>query len=101
MQADINELQQKAKQAKAASKRLLTIQTRVKNEALLAIAQALIDKEDIILHNNGKDYQEAEASGMSAAMLDRLMLDPKRLKGISEDVKTVATLPDPVGEIIE
>jgi glutamate-5-semialdehyde dehydrogenase len=101
MQTDINELQQKAKQAKSASKRLSIMPTRVKNEALLAIAQSLLNKEDIILHNNEKDYKEAEASGMSAAMLDRLMLDSKRLKGISEDVKTVAALPDPVGEIIE
>jgi glutamate-5-semialdehyde dehydrogenase len=101
MQADINELQEKATQAKTASKRLAFIPTSVKNGALMAIAQALLDKEDIILRNNEKDYKEAEASGMSAAMLDRLMLDSKRLKGISDDVKTVAALPDPVGEIIE
>ncbi len=101
MQADINELQQKARQAKSASKRLLTVPTRVKNEVLLAIAQALLNKEDIILHNNEKDYKEAEASGMSAAMLDRLMLNSSRLKGISNDVKIVAALPDPVGETME
>ena len=101
MQAYINELQEKAAQAKAASKRLSFIPTSVKNEALMAIAQALLDKEDVILRNNEKDYKEAEASGMSAAMLDRLMLDSRRLKGISDDVKTVAALPDPVGEIIE
>jgi len=59
MQADINELQEKAKQAKTASKKLAFTPTGVKNEALLAIAQALLDKEDIILHNNGKDYKEA------------------------------------------
>jgi len=101
MQAYVNELQEKAAQAKAASKRLSFISTIVKNEALMAIAQALLDKEDVILRNNEKDYKEAEASGMSAAMLDRLMLDSRRLKGISDDVKTVAALPDPVGEIIE
>jgi glutamate-5-semialdehyde dehydrogenase len=101
MQADINELQEKAAQAKAASRRLSFTPASVKNAALTAIAQAMLDREDIILHNNEKDYKEAEASGMSAAMLDRLMLDSGRLKGISEDVKTVAALPDPVGEIIE
>jgi len=101
MQADINELQEKAAQAKAASKRLSFIPAGVKNEALMAIAQALLDKEDTILRNNEKDYKEAEASGMSSAMLDRLMLDAKRIKAISDDVKTVAALPDPVGEIIE
>jgi glutamate-5-semialdehyde dehydrogenase len=101
MQSSINELQEKAAQAKAAAKRLSFIPTSVKNGALMAIAQALSDKEDVILRNNEKDYKEAEASGMSAAMLDRLMLDSRRLKGISDDVKTVAALPDPVGEIIE
>jgi glutamate-5-semialdehyde dehydrogenase len=101
MQADINELQEKARQAKTASKKLAFTPAGVKNGAMLAIAQALLDKEDIILRNNEKDYKEAEASGMSAAMLDRLMLDSRRLKGISDDVKTVAALPDPVGEIIE
>jgi len=101
MQADINEIQEKAAQAKLASKQLAFVPTAVKNEALMAIAKALLDKEDIILRNNEKDYKEAEVSGMSAAMLDRLMLDSKRIKGISDDVKTVAALPDPVGEIIE
>ena len=101
MQVDINELKEKAAQARLASKRLSFTPTAVKNEALLAIARALLDKEDFILRNNEKDYKEAEASGMSAAMLDRLMLDSRRIKGISDDVKSVAALPDPVGEIIE
>jgi len=101
MQADINELIEKAKQAKMASKKLASVPTAVKNEALMAVAQALLDKEDIILHNNEKDYKEAEAGGMSASMLDRLMLNSARIKGISEDVKTVAKLPDPVGEVME
>ncbi len=101
MQVDINELKEKAAQARLASKRLSFTPTAVKNEALSAIARALLDKEDFILRNNEKDYKEAESSGMSAAMLDRLMLDSKRIKGISDDVKSVAALPDPVGEIIE
>lgn len=101
MQADINELIGKAKQAKAASKKLASVPAAVKNEALMAVAQALLDKEDIILHNNEKDYKEAEAGGMSASMLDRLMLNSARIKGIAEDVKTVAKLPDPIGEVLE
>jgi glutamate-5-semialdehyde dehydrogenase len=101
MQASINELEEKAKLAKTASRKLAFVPTGTKNQALLAIAQALLDKEDMILHNNEKDYKEAEASGMGEAMLDRLMLNSKRLKGISDDVKVVAALPDPVGEIIE
>ncbi|MBN1374693.1 MAG: glutamate-5-semialdehyde dehydrogenase [Dehalococcoidia bacterium] len=101
MQAPFNELEEKAKLAKAASRKLAFVSTSIKNEALMAIAQALLDREDQILHNNEKDFKEAEASGMGAAMLDRLMLNSSRLKGISGDVKIVAALPDPVGEIIE
>lgn len=101
MQAAFGEIEEKAKLAKAASKKLASVPTGTKNEALLAIAQALLDREDQILHNNDKDYREAEASGMGAAMLDRLMLNSSRLKGISGDVKTIAKLPDPVGEVIE
>ena len=101
MQAAVNELEEKARQAKAASKKLAFTPTKIKNASLLAIAQTLLEKEDLILRNNEKDCREAEASGMSAAMLDRLMLNSSRLKGISDDVKTVASLPDPVGEIIE
>lgn len=97
----IKELEARASQAKAASKRLTLTPTRVKNDALLSIAQALLDKEDFILRNNEKDYKEAEASGMNTSMLDRLMLDSTRLKDISRDVITVASLPDPVGEVIE
>ena len=101
MKASFNEVEEKAKLAKAASRKLAFVPTGTKNQALLAIAQALLDKEDLILRNNEKDYKEAEVSGMGEAMLDRLMLDSKRLKGISDDVKVVAALPDPVGEIIE
>lgn len=101
MQADINELNEKARQAKAASKKLASVPSSIKNEAILAVAQALLDKEDIILHNNEKDYKEAEAGGMSASMLDRLMLNSARIKGIAADVKTVAGLPDPIGEVME
>jgi glutamate-5-semialdehyde dehydrogenase len=54
-----------------------------------------------ILIANKIDYEKAKASGMNEAMLDRLMLSPSRLEGISQDVKTVAALPDPIGEVFE
>ncbi len=101
MQSYINELREKARQAKGASKKLATVSTALKNEAVLSIARLLLEKEDMILTNNEKDYKEAQADGMSPVMLDRLMLNSGRLKAIAEDVKTVANLPDPVGEIIE
>ncbi|NWF77943.1 MAG: glutamate-5-semialdehyde dehydrogenase, partial [Chloroflexi bacterium] len=92
---------EKGKAAKAASRKLAFLSTGVKNKALLNIADALLDKLNEILIANKIDYEQAKASGMSEAMLDRLMLSPSRLEGIAQDVKTVAALPDPVGEVFE
>ena len=101
MQSATNEVEIKAKAAKAASKKLAYLSTAVKNEALLAIADELIAKEKDILAANRLDHNEGEKSGMSAAMLDRLLLNTERIKGIAGDVRTVAALPDPVGETFE
>ncbi|MFC1924314.1 glutamate-5-semialdehyde dehydrogenase [Chloroflexota bacterium] len=101
MQNAIQELESKGKAAKAASRRLACLSTDVKNKALLNIAESLMTREKEILAANKKDYEKAEGGGMSAAMLDRLLLNSSRLAGMAQDVKTVAALPDPVGEIIE
>jgi glutamate-5-semialdehyde dehydrogenase len=101
MKSAVNELEEKGKAAKTASRKLAFLPTEVKNKALLGIADALIASQDEILAANKLDYKESEASGMSTAMLDRLMLNPGRLENIANDVKTVAALPDPVGEVIE
>ncbi|HUV53437.1 MAG TPA: glutamate-5-semialdehyde dehydrogenase [Dehalococcoidia bacterium] len=101
MQAEANEVETKAKAAKAASKKLAYLNTAVKNKALLAIADALVAREKDIISANSRDYAEGEKAGMGAAMLDRLLLNTERIKGIAADVRTVAALPDPVGEIFE
>jgi len=101
MKSAVKELEEKGKAAKAASRKLAFLSTEVKNKALLNIAEALIDKLNEILEANKIDYEKAKASGMSEAMLDRLMLSPSRLDGIAQDTKTVAALPDPVGEVFE
>ncbi len=101
MQSAVTEVEQKGKAARAASRKLAFLATEVKNKALLGIAEALLARQDKILTANNLDYKEAEASGMNAAMLDRLMLSSSRLEAIAQDVKTVAALPDPVGEILE
>jgi len=97
----MNEVEVKAKAAKSASKRLAYLSTAIKNKALLAIADELVAKEKDIIAANRKDYTGGEKAGMSAAMLDRLLLDTARIKGIAADVRTVAALPDPVGETFE
>ena len=83
MKPAINELEQKGKTAKAASRKLAFLSTEIKNKALVNIAEAIIDKQDEILAANKIDYEEAKASGMGEAMLDRLMLSPSRLEGIA------------------
>jgi glutamate-5-semialdehyde dehydrogenase len=94
-------LEEKAKAAKSASRKMAFISTEIKNRALLNIAADLITRQDEILAANKLDYEEAQTSGMSAAMLDRLMLNTARLEGMSKDVLSVASLQDPVGEFYD
>ncbi len=101
MKNAIEELEAKGKAAKAASRRLAYLSAEVKNKALHNISDDLLAKKDKVLAANQIDYKEAEASGVSAAMLDRLMLDSSRLEAIARDVLAVAALPDPVGEVFD
>jgi len=101
MKSATKELEEKGRAAKAVSKKLAFLSTEIKNKALLNIADALIDRLNEVLIANKIDYEKAKASGMSEAMLDRLMLSPSRLDGMAQDVRTVAALPDPVGEEFE
>ena len=101
MELAVKELEEKGRAAKAASRKLAFLPTEVKNRALLGIAEALIGKKEAILAANRIDYEQAEASGMNEAMLDRLLLSPGRLDAMSLDVRMVAALPDPIGEMIE
>jgi glutamate-5-semialdehyde dehydrogenase len=101
MQPAMNEVEVKTKAAKAASKKLAYLATDIKNKALFSIADELIANEKTILAANRLDYAEGEKAGLSAAMLDRLLLTSERIQAISSDVRNVAALPDPVGETFE
>ncbi|GAJ16047.1 unnamed protein product, partial [marine sediment metagenome] len=101
MKSAIEELEKKVRTAKAASRRMAYLSAEVKNEALHNVSNDLLARKDEILAANQIDYKEGEASGMGAAMLDRLMLDSSRLEGIAQDVLAVAALPDPVGEVFD
>jgi len=101
MNSGIEELEEKGRAAKAASRRMAYVSTEVKNRALHNISSDLLTKKGEILAANQIDCKEAEASGMSAVMLDRLMLDASRLESIAQDVLAVAALPDPVGEVLD
>ena len=86
--------------AKKASKSLKTIGTEAKNQALLTIAADLEANEAKILEENKKDVQKGIESGMNKGLIDRLTLTGERIALIAEGVRQVASLPDPVGEII-
>ena len=101
MKNAIDELKSRARAAKVASRRLAYTPTYVKNKALRNIAEDILLRKDEILAANRKDYEAARATGFGEAMLDRLMLNDKRLEGIAADTLTVADLPDPIGEVIE
>ena len=101
MKSAVEELKEKGRAAKVASRRMVYLSTEVKNLALHNIANDLLSKKDEILLANKIDYEEAEASGMNTAMLDRLMLSSGRLESMAQDVLAVAALPDPVGEVFD
>jgi len=101
MKSAVEELEAKGRAARAASHRLAYLSTDIKNKALHNIADDLLARKAEILAANQIDYKDGEASGMSAAMLDRLMLDSSRLEAIAQDVRAVVTLPDPVGETFD
>lgn len=86
--------------ARRAARVLSTTPDARKSEALRAAAEALIASEGVILAANATDVAEAEARGTKGSFLDRLRLDPVRLKSIAEAVADIADLPDPVGRIL-
>lgn len=87
--------------ARAAARRLGLLATAQKNAALLAIARELDARREAILAANAADVAAAQASGMSPALVDRLLLTPGRLAGIAADTRSVVALPDPVGERLD
>lgn len=94
-------LEQMGKAAQDAAFVLAETATRVKNSALLAMADALEANAAEILTANEQDLSIARDAGMAEAMLDRLMLNPARLKAIADDVRNVVGLQDPVGSELE
>lgn len=87
-------------QAKAASRPLSIASTAKKNRALLAMASAIDASVDRILDANRQDVAAAEQAGVAGSFIDRLKLDPSRIAGISEGIRAIANLADPVGEVI-
>lgn len=91
----------KAAAAKKAAAKLAVTSTDIKNKALLAMAQALLEHQQEILTANSCDMQQAAAKGMKSSMLDRLKLTAERIEGMADGLRQVAALPDPVGNVLD
>jgi glutamate-5-semialdehyde dehydrogenase len=97
---DLAKITELAATAKRASRRLALRTAAEKNRALIAMAEALQRRSAEILVENAEDVDEGRKKGLSKALIDRLILDEQRLKGIARSLRDVAALPDPVGEIV-
>ena len=101
MTTAVDELLAQGKAAKAASRKLARLSTQVKDQALLAIASGLEERQVEVLTANEQDCAAGTEEGLSEALLDRLLLTPERLAAMAADVRAVAALPDPVGEVFD
>ena len=91
------ELLEKARASKGA---MSLADTEVKNNALLAMADALMEHQQAILTANQADLEAARGT-VSEVMLDRLALSPERIAGMAQGIREVAALPDPVGAVLQ
>ena len=89
------------RRARAASRLMARASTRDKNAALLAIADALQSSKSDVLAANAQDVAAGKASGLDAALLDRLTIGEKTFAGMIEGLQQVAALPDPIGAITD
>ena len=94
-------MQTVGKQAREASRSIARADTNQKNRALLAMAAAIRRDAAKLLEANARDMEQARASGLDAALLDRLQINDKAVAGMAEGLEQIAALPDPVGEITD
>lgn len=92
------EIYKQGKQAQKASRILAGLSVTEKDQALLAMADALIFNQDSIIAENQRDLDAGEKNGLSKALMDRLMLTPARIEAMAEGLKKLVTLDDPVGK---
>jgi glutamate-5-semialdehyde dehydrogenase len=91
---------EQARRARDAAEALATATRTDKDAALSAMADALVARTPEVLAANEADVTAGQEAGLSAAMLDRLTLDPARLAGIAAALREMVALPDPVGEVV-
>jgi glutamate-5-semialdehyde dehydrogenase len=94
-------IKEMAIKARAASLRLAQASTARKDAALRAMGQNLLAYQDAIIEANKIDLQNAKEKGLKEGMIERLTLNPSRIAGMAEGLRQIATLPDPIGEVID
>ena len=97
----MSEVKRKGKIAKQASYSLVNITTGQKNQALALIAEQLVTDQATILTENQKDLDAGKANGLTDAMLDRIMLNEKRIQDMAYAIRQLMDLTDPIGETLE
>ena len=96
----MSEVVEVAKRARVAAAGLAPLPRKDKDAALRAMADALVARADEVLAANAEDVAAGRAGGTSEAMLDRLSLTTARIEAMADGLRHVATLPDPVGEVV-
>ncbi len=94
------EVFERVKRAKEASRVLARLSSGVKNQALMNMARRIEERATEIQEENTKDLRHGKEKGLSSAMLDRLLLNDNRIEAMANGLREVASLPDPVGEIV-
>ena len=88
------------KNARLASRKLAGLGTTKKNDVLCVVADAVKDNSEYILAENLKDVEQGRADGMKSGLLDRLTLTKARIDGMADGIRHVASLDDPIGEVL-
>jgi len=88
------------RRARAAARPLAVASTKAKNDALVAMADAILRNEQAILDANSVDMSNGEEAGLSGSFMDRLKLNPSRIEAMAEGIREIAALKDPVGDVI-
>ena len=86
--------------AKEAAVETAKMSTPQKNNLLLKAAENLLDQKDKVLKANKEDVENALSSGIKGAFIDRLTLNQSRIEGMADGLRQVASLPDPIGEVL-
>ncbi|MCL5283369.1 MAG: glutamate-5-semialdehyde dehydrogenase [Armatimonadetes bacterium] len=97
----MSEVEQLARDGAAAAQKLATVSSDVKNSALETMASALEASADAIMAANAEDVARGEENGLNTILIDRLTLNPKRMKGMVDGLRQLIRLPDPIGTVLD